>query len=68
VTDLPPPQEPRPVAKLSRAELYILVSRLQRLAYRDTDGAWNPDKELGADFIGEVCNLLHLFGLSPPPR
>jgi len=39
---------------------------LRELAYWDSDKkCWDPDKELGADFIGAVCELLSENGLTP---
>ncbi len=58
----------RIIDELNHEELTGIVAEIQRIAFLDTDRArefWNPDKSLGADFIGEVCNLLARHGLRP---
>ena len=54
---------------LNIEELREIVDALQSLAFGDTDDtnhvAWDRDKTLGSDFIGEVVLLLGEFGLAP---
>lgn len=56
------------VDELSHEELTRIVAEIQGIAFLDMDrerNFWNPDKSLGADFIGDVCNLLARHGLRP---
>lgn len=56
------------IDELSREELAEIVAGIRALAFLDMDGDgdfWNPDKPLGADFIGEVRDLLARHGLRP---
>lgn len=58
----------RNVDELSLEELTGIVSEIQGIAFLDMDRErefWNADKSLGADFIGDVCNLLARHGLRP---
>ena len=58
----------RNVDELNHEELTGIVAEIQRFAFLDMDCErefWNPDKSLGADFIGDVCNLLARHGLRP---
>jgi len=48
-----------PVETLRKCLTYIACE-----AFED-DGEFNRDKDLGADFIGEVCNHLEAHGFVP---
>ena len=56
------------VDELSHEEITEIVAEIQEIAFLDIGRErefWNPDKSLGADFIGDVCNLLARYGLRP---
>lgn len=58
----------RNIHELSLEELSEIVTEIQGIAFRDRDHNrefWNPEKSLGADFIGDVCDLLAQYGLRP---
>ncbi len=56
------------IHELNLKELTEIVTEIQGMAFLDVDRArefWNPEKSLGADFIGDVCDLLAQYGLRP---
>ena len=60
-------------SELSVEQLVSLVARVQAVLFAegcDNDGepVFNPDKECGADELGDIINLLHQHGLAPKRR
>ena len=58
----------REINDLSFEELREIVTNVQALAFLDIDPVgdfWNPDKELDADHLGALANLLADYDLRP---
>ena len=58
----------REVNDLSFEELREIVNGLQALTFLDIDSVgdfWNPDKNLDADHLGAIANLLARYDLRP---
>jgi len=58
----------REVNDLSFEELREIVTSLQALVFLDIDAVgdfWNPDKDLDADHLGAIPNLLARYDLRP---
>jgi len=56
------------VKQLTRRQIEKTLENIQMYAYADFDGShgyWDPNKELGSDFIGGVLWALDQVGLAP---
>jgi hypothetical protein len=61
------------VDKLTRAQLEMALETIQAHAYAvftgpGDHGYWDPNKDLGSDFIGMVLHELEFAGLAPKKR
>lgn len=52
-------------ADLTIRQLERIVLTVQALLWLDYDGGWDPDKDLGSDFIAEVTHVMTNAGLAP---
>src|SRR5687768_14321029 len=57
------------VGDLTREQLIRIVGQIQDELFLDEDEegneVWDPDKQVGADFIDAVCMILERFDLTP---
>lgn len=58
----------RTIDSLTLDELRYLVEGMRDVMYRTADGELDPDKDLGADDIEAMCELMRLSELAPEER